>query len=302
MPMPAASFDAFLETAWNDHGEQPQEVADRLEASLYVVEQPDQVAPFARLATHVFGEHLGEWRRGIDVLESLRGLFVDDDDAEAMAAIDRGVATLGCASGDRNALDALAETDRIAVLGAVAAALAGRQRFDEAIAAYRDALQRADAGLPQGSPALRALAVGGNNLAVALEEKVDRDAQETAGMLVAAQGGLDYWKRAGTWLEEQRAHYRLARSRLAAGLPGAAIDSAHECLAVCAAHHAPAIEQFFGYAALALAQRAAGNAAAFGASRRRALELHRALPESERAWCTSDLAALEAAASSAFDP
>jgi len=232
----------------------------------------------------------------------LRGLFVDDDAAEAMAAIDRGVATLGCASGDRRALDALAETDRIAVLGAVAAALAGRQRFDEAIAAYRDALQRADAGLPPGSPALRALAVGGNNLAVALEEKADRDPQETAGMLLAAQAGLDYWKRAGTWLEEQRAHYRLARSRLAAGLPGAAIDSAQECLAVCAAHHAPAIEQFFGYAALALAQRAAGDAAAFGASRRRALELHRALPEGERAWCTSDLAALEAAAASAFDP
>ena len=73
------------------------------------------------------------------------------------------------------------------------------------------------AGLPPESPAIRALAVGGNNLAAALEAKTDRDPTETRGMIDAAEGGLKYWKQAGTWLEEERAEYRLARSLLQAG-------------------------------------------------------------------------------------
>ena len=44
--------------------------------------------------------------------------------------------------------------------------------------------------MPDGSPALRALAVGGNNLAATLEEKPDRDARETRGMVDAARAAL----------------------------------------------------------------------------------------------------------------
>ena len=62
-------------------------------------------------------------------------------------------------------------------------------------------------------------AVAGNNLAATLEEKPDRDAFETEGMLTAAQGGLHHWKLAGGWMEEERAEYRLARSLLQAGDP-----------------------------------------------------------------------------------
>ena len=68
------SFDSFLDSAWNDHGDHPRAVADRLAASVAVVAAPEQVAPFARLVTHVYGEHLGEWAAGIALLESLRGM------------------------------------------------------------------------------------------------------------------------------------------------------------------------------------------------------------------------------------
>ena len=49
------TLDAFLETAWNDHGDHPQEVADRLAAALHLVAAPAHIPPFARLATHVYG-------------------------------------------------------------------------------------------------------------------------------------------------------------------------------------------------------------------------------------------------------
>jgi hypothetical protein len=174
-------------------------------------------------------------------------------------------------------------------LAAAASVFTARNEFKGALAAYTKAIQLADCGLPSKSPAIRALAVGGNNLAAALEEKKDRDASETDGMIVAANGGLKYWKLAGTWLEEERAEYRLARSLLRAGQPHAAIQNAMRCIDVCKLHNAPAFEQFFGHAVLALAQRDAGDTLSFEASRKCALAIFEQVPQDEKQWCKSEV-------------
>jgi hypothetical protein len=287
------TFDAFLESAWNDHGDRPQEVADRLASSLHVVQAAEHIPPFARLVMHVYGEHLGQWDTGIAVLESLRRLPASAGSAAAAGALDRNIATLRYAGGDTTVLEPLSAEDRISVLALAASAFSGRNGMKRAIAAYAEALALAKTGLPPQSPALRALAVGGNNLAAALEEKKDRDAAETEGMLVAAKGGLAYWILAGTWLEEERAEYRLTRSLLQAGRAKEAIESARRCVDVCVRNDAPAIETFFGYVVLALAQRADGDATAFAASRQQALALLERVPEDEKQWCQSDLADLD---------
>jgi len=165
------TFDAFLETAWNDHGDRPQEVADRLASSLHVVETAEHIAPFARLVMHVFGEHLGQWDRGIALLESLRRLPASAGSAAAASALDRNVATLRYAGGDATVLEALSTEDRISVLALAASAFSGRNGMKRAIATYAEALALAQAGLPPQSPALRALAVGGNNLATTRRRK-----------------------------------------------------------------------------------------------------------------------------------
>jgi hypothetical protein len=286
------NFDAFLETAWSDHGDRPQEVADRLASSLHVVEAPEHIPPFARLLTHVYGEHLGQWSRGIDLLEAMRALPGFDGSEVAEGVLSRNIATLRYAGGDAAALTSLDVADRAFVLASAAAAFAGRGEHMRGVAAYSEALRLANSGLPPGSAAVRALAIGGNNLATALEEKKDRDAAETEGMLVAAQGGLTYWKQAGTWLEEERAEYRLTRSLLQARRAKDAIESARRCVDVCERNDAPAIETFFGYVVLALAQRADGDATAFAASRQRALALLEQVPEDEKRYCQSDLADL----------
>jgi hypothetical protein len=226
------TFEAFIDTAWNDHAERTEAVAERLAQSLALVTAADRVAPYARLVTHVYGEHLGEWSRGVALLESLRRLPACDGSDEAARIIARNVAALRYAAGDPAPLAALATDERIAALALAASAFAGRSAFAAAIAAYAEALRCAEPGLPDGSPALRALAAGGNNLAAALEEKRDRSPDETRGMLVAAEAGLRYWTRAGTWLEEERAWYRLARSQLQAGDADSAIASAGRCIDV----------------------------------------------------------------------
>jgi hypothetical protein len=291
------SFDTFLETAWNDHGDRPQEVADRLAASHHLVTAPDHIAPFARLLTHVYGEHLGQWQGGIEELESLRGSAAFDGGDNVIGALRRSIATLSYAAGNRTAIESLSTEDRVSVLAAVASAFAGRNRIGDAITAYSDALGHANAHLPASSPAVRALAIGGNNLASTLETKT-RTPPETLAMVAAARAALKYWKQAGTWLEEERAHYRLARSLMQAGGALAAVQSAEECIAVCKRNSAPAFEQFFGYAALALALHIARDVHRFAPARTQALALLDQLPQEERRWCEADAAALAALSSS----
>lgn len=288
----AMTFDDFLERAWDDHGDRPQEVADRLAASLHLVQSPAHVVPFAALVTHVFGEHLGRWSDGIGMLQSLRALPAYDGTPDVAAKVARNVATLRYAAGDRAVLAPLARDEQAAVLAAVAAAFAGRNAFGDAIAAYAAALAIAADGLDPQSPAIRALAVGGNNLAAALEAAQRRSIAETQAMVVAAESALKYWKLAGTWLEEERAEYRLVRSQLQAGNAAAAVQTATRCLAVCERNAAPAFELFFACAALAMSQRAAGDLAAFAAARARAIAHHDAVAEDARPWCNDDLEAL----------
>lgn len=284
------TLDEFLATAWAEHAERPHEVADRLAASLHLVSAPEQIPPFANLLAHVYGEHLGQWSAGVSLLNSLRTtLPASDRSSPAAGSLDRNIAALRHAGGDSAALEPLSVEDRVSALATASSALAGRHELTQALAAYSQALHLADDGLPPGSPALRALAVGGNNLAASLEEKTNRDAGETQGMISAARGGLKYWKLVGTWFEEERAEYRLTRSLLQAGDAEAAVQSARRCVEVCKQNNAPAFEQFFGYAALALAQRAAGNPGSFDAARAAAFSSFEQVPNEERQWCESEL-------------
>ncbi len=285
------TFDSFIETAWNDHGDHADAVAERLAGSLGLIAEAANVAPYARLVTHVYGEHLAQWQQGVDLLARIAALPASTGAAER-ALLARNQATLRYAGGDADALAPLGSEDRIVALATAASAFAALTRFGDALDAYETAVRQAGDGLPAGSPAIRALAVGGNNLAAALEGKATRDARETAGMLAAAQSGLVYWRQAGTWLEEERAHYRLARSRLAAGDAAAAADAAQACVDVCAAHDAPPFERFFGYAVLAIAHRAAGRAEPAARAKAQALAEYERVPEADRTWCATELAEL----------
>lgn len=292
------ALDAFLKSAWQDHGDAPQDVAQRLTAAIGLVEKPDQIGPFVRLLVHVYGEHLGQWSQGVALLGTLRQQLAFEPDAPASATLQKAEATLRYAGGEAHALEALDPPLRASALATAASAFAGRNETARAISAFTAALQIAEQGLPDGAPTARDLAVAGNNLAATLEQKPDRQPQETTAMLLCAHAGLKYWKLAGTWLEEERAEYRLARSLLQAAQASAAVEPAQRCVDVCLRNGAPAFELFFGYAVLGIAQRAAGQAAAFVRSKADALAQWEQVPEADRTWCQSDRDELLGATSS----
>jgi hypothetical protein len=276
---------AFIDGAWAEHGEAPEAVAARLPPVAAQLQAPAQATAYAALVAHVLGEHLGRWPEALALVEAAGPAAAGD--AEARAALARQAAALRWAAGDAAALAGLPPDHRVAALAQAASILAGRGELARAIAAYDDA-EAAAQDLPEGSPAPRALAVGGNNLAASLQEQATRSTGETSAMLRAAAGGLRWWRLAGTWLQEERAWWRLSRCRLLAGDAAGAAEAARAGLAVCAAHGAPPFERFFLHAAEALALAAAGDAAGQAAARTAALAAHAGVADDERAWSATD--------------
>jgi hypothetical protein len=282
------TFDEFLDQAWADHGEHAEEVGQRLEQGYELIETPAQIMPFARILAHVDGEHLARWTDGVARLERLRTHVHWREDGGAPTIVRRLVAALRFGNGEvpTAGLDA---ADRAHARAVVAAALAAQARIDDAIGHFRSALAAAAAGIPDGDPAVRALAVTSNNLAATLEEMPSRTGEQTDVMIEAARAAREYWARAGGWLEIERAEYMIAKCELAAGNAADALTHAQECAAICDANDADEFELFFAQSVLALAYRALGDALQFNLAKASALDHYSTLAADLKPSCESTL-------------
>lgn len=246
------------------------------------------------LGHHLFGDHLGQWHEGIAFIERLSAqpAFV----AEGVSGQSGRccLASLRVAAGDEVAFDALPTSDRVRV-GAMAAANLCDHDTARAHRLLQAALDLAErSGLPAGDPMHRALAVAGNNLASSLEEKPARSTDERALMIVAAQAARRHWSIAGTWLEIERAEYRLANTWLQAGDMDRAREHAQACLAIVDANGGDTLERLFGWEALGRVERAAGHAQGHAQALAHAREAFEALDEDDKSWCAATVDKLAA--------
>ena len=250
-------FNTWLDKAWTDHADDTAGVAARLLAEGPALAQSaDDVAALARIAQHVYGEHLGQYEAGRALLAQLATHPQGSGAAPTLRVLD---ASLVLCAGGTDPRPGLEVPERIRVTAVAAGNLAERDAR-RAAALLQEAVADAEtAGLADTDPACRALAVTGNNMACALEAKAPRSDDERALMIFAARTARQYWARAGTWLETERAEYRLARTFLAAGDVAEARRHAQACIEIVREHESPALEAFFGWEALGLVERAAGN-------------------------------------------
>lgn len=291
-----ASFEEFLNQGWNDHATKTTEVAGRLTTAYAFVESADQIPRLAQLVTHVFGEHLGEWKKGIEILLQLKTIpQLTGTSAEAgLGALDRSVVVLELSCGRRTSVDDLPLSDQIRVLTTAASALREQRDPERAQIYFRNAMDKAHLGLQKDDPANRALAVTGNNLACALEEKTARTSVETEFMILAAQAARKYWEIAGTWMEVERAEYRLSQSYLKANDFAKSLEHAKNCIEIATANNAPPLELFFGYEALALAEKMRGNVLGFQKAVEHVRMNFDRLSAEDQAWCEPSLKRLTA--------
>lgn len=289
-------FDTFVSQAWNDHAEDSPAVATRLqEQALTLVAEAAQVPRLAQLAHHVLGEHLGRWEDGLRFLAQLSALPVCAGEADVGQGLRRHVASLQIAAGQADPGAGFDASERIRI-GALAAGDLARHDAVRAAALLEDALAQADlAGLPAADLSHRVLAITGNGIACTLEEASQRNEVERRLMIRAAQVARRQWEVAGTWMEVERAEYRLARSWQQAGDLAQARQHAQACLEIVQAHDNPPLEAFFGWEALGLVEGAAGNRAGHALALRNAQQAFEALPAEDKDWCQASLTALAAA-------
>ena len=279
------TLDTFLDQAWSDHADHAASVAARLPEALPLVADDSGVVRLAALAHHVFGEHLGHWQGGLTFLAQLseRAVF----GADGAAAIARCQASLRLCSGEADERAALTASDQCRVSSMAASNLAtlGSQRSSEFL---HDAVTLAGA-LPDADPGVRALAANSNGIAGTLQELASRTAQQRDLMIHAAQVARAQWERAGTWLEVERAEYRLALCWLAAGDPAQGLHHTRHCESIVQENGSLPLEVFFAAEALCLCARALGDSAVQTGALTTAQQAFEALPSDDQAWCRTTL-------------
>ena len=202
----------FLDAARADHTDEAGGVAARLEGGLAHIATADDVAPYAALVVHVFGEHLGEWDRGAKLLARIGALAQASETEPSRGSLRRGLAALRYAAGDTTAIEGLDAADSAQVMCVICTTHVARHDTAAAIEALHRALENAQrVPLPDKHTAIRSLAVAGNNLSAELEEKPLLTDAERAAMILAAETGLKYWKLAGTQQNQDIAQQQLAR-------------------------------------------------------------------------------------------
>ena len=287
-------FSTFLDTAWADHAADARAVALRLEHAMTLAADEGQLAQLANLAHHIHGEHLGEWHAGVSFMQRLSSLPPFVAEGESGQAVRRCVASLSLCERSDFDLNSLSLSDRIRV-GAMAAANLAELDTARALQLFQHALAQAEqSGLGAADAMNRALAIAGHNLAFTLEEKPARSAAERELMLLAAQASRHYCERAGTWLEVERAEYRLAMSWLRAGDTARARTHAQACLNTVAANHGAALERFFGWEAMGWVERAVANPSGLALALVQARAAFAELDESDQAGCAASLHKLAA--------
>lgn len=256
------NFESYLNQAWEDHAIQPERVASEFSSAQFLVETGDQLTQLIGLVIHVMGEHLGYWKKGVLFIQSLQDHPKYAVGSETENAALRAIAVLNtCADRPVN-LELFSHSDQIRILAASASALGARDS-ERAKGLLERGLSRSAIGLDNKDPALRALAVTGNNLASTLEEKANRSIAETKLMILAAQTGRKYWEMAGTWLEVSRAEYRLAATYVKAEELDKALYHAQKCLELCRVNKASEEDMLYSREAIATVERARARVTGF---------------------------------------
>jgi len=302
-PTPSPTLRSWLDQAQARHTQQPAAVAAELaDLAGALPADADGVAAIV-LAEHVWLGHLADACGLHNFVARLPGaLRVADTTAPA---VQRAVWAQALLAGQP--VLPLPDALRWRALQNVLLAMALQGRSAAALPLL---LADEDLAAGHGSDAAgRAFAATANNLASDLCAGARGDDARDALMLAAAKLSRRAWGRAGTPLHVERAEYRLALCHASVGQGAAALQHAHQCLAMCRVLGQPAdgavglaagdtaLELFFAHEALVLAHRAGGDAALGRRAQQQMQTLLPAIDEADgmRAWCVQVLAALAAA-------
>lgn len=245
------NFKEYLNKAWSVHATSPEKTLEEAKQQIPLLESEADLLALSNLIVHLSGEHLGDWRTGLELLRKLKNNSLLKNRTE----MNRYVAILELGNNSATTIEHFSISDQARIYASTASALANLGGLKLALN-YLTRAQDLVKDLPKEDLANKSLAMTGNNIAVTLEEKKDRNPNETEVMISAAKTGRFFWEKAGGWREIERAEYRLAHSYMAAGLLDQALIHAQECLKIVGENKNEPLELFFALEAMGLIAKA----------------------------------------------
>jgi hypothetical protein len=232
-------LEKLLKDGWDCHDGESERLARDLEVAADAGVAPGLLAPFLHLSTHAIGEHLGDWPRALALgRRVLDGKRASAETARAWGRLYVAAVLAGdyltAAEAELAYLMAAGEDFGAALLESrfmLANALVASKRVAEGARLYRGSLGMARQILPS-SLLERAIAVASNNLGWELYEMGSRTPDETELMLLAGDVSLEFWRKCGDWINEERGLYLQAVIANATGDPKAGLTQADAALAI----------------------------------------------------------------------
>ncbi len=209
-------IDDLIGAGWRYHDTESERLARELETADLGELDGEAPAHCLRLSNHTIGEHLGDWPRARRFAEAVCAAdpnhlkiatvgahlavarYMDDADAAAQQA------EIDCLGAAQDPLGTY-----LMVKSSLAGALAGTGRFADA-GLVIGAANRLASGMDGPGSSARSMAIVNNNLASELVDHDDLDAEQARLMLACADAAHTFWKRCGTWVNEERALCLLA--------------------------------------------------------------------------------------------
>jgi hypothetical protein len=278
------SFEEYLSNAWSIHAENPKKVAEEFKANFSLMQTEDDVMSMARLIVHVCGGHLGEWQKGSDLLLKLKNNATIKD----RSLMNRYVAILNLGNNPNISIDNFSISDQVQIYSSTASALISLGGMKNG-AKFLDKAASLVIELTKEDAAYKAVAIAGNSIACDLEDKTNRTQSDIDLMIAASKIGRKFWEIAGTWIEIERAEYRLSQTYFQANEFENSLLHAMKCVEIVTNNGALPLEKVFAYEAVMMANKALGQHELAEKAKSEMEKYFEELPSEDKVWCKKSL-------------
>ncbi|WP_176057066.1 hypothetical protein [Paraburkholderia sp. BCC1876] len=208
MPMNDELLRQALKQDWQDHTKKPEGVAERLWTRLSSPMGESDLVELAALASHVFGEHLGDWQNGIRYLEQL-GHEHPHASLACCSRVKRQQAVLVKAQDSTVRLDSFDEQDQFYITALALPAITLQRSAQEGEEIFTEAIQLMVA---LDSRAQRRLfGVVTANLVCDLLERSTLSGGERNFLVTLAEKSYGIWSQEGDESDREKAGFRLVQ-------------------------------------------------------------------------------------------
>ncbi len=194
---------------WQEHTKQPTAVAARLRERLACPMGEQDLIELAALATHVFGEHLGDWQAGMGYLDQLVDAH-GDAPAESLRRIDRQHAVLERLEDVNASLDRFDANDRLYITALALPAITLQRSVAEAETAVAEAMHLLASNDCHAYRKLFGVVTA--NLVCDLLDRSALSAARRRLLIVLAEKSHALWLQEGDETDREKSAFRLMQS------------------------------------------------------------------------------------------